>query len=82
MTASKKKNFEATEVFTSMTIAPAITVSRPMIFMTRMPFKIMYPGPASDFEESAILVEVLLAVALPLRKMDVIFSIWCASIGM
>jgi hypothetical protein len=53
-----------------------------MMFKTRMPLRIMYPGPASDFGERAIFVEVLLALAWPLRNFDVIFSIWCSSIGM
>ena len=55
LTASKKKNFEETEVFTSMTILPAMTASSPMMFMTRMPLRMTKPGPASDFDESAIL---------------------------
>jgi hypothetical protein len=41
VTASKKKNFEETEVLTSMTTLAAITARNPMIFIARMPFRMM-----------------------------------------
>jgi hypothetical protein len=41
VTASKKKNFEETEVLTSMTTLAAITARNPMMFIARMPFRMM-----------------------------------------
>lgn len=41
VTASKKKNLEAVEVLTSMTTLAAMTARKPMMFITRMQFRMM-----------------------------------------
>lgn len=41
LTASKKKNFDASEVFTSMTMLAVMTASKPMMFIARITLRIM-----------------------------------------
>ena len=48
VTASKKKNFETTNVPTSMAMLAAAAAMRPMMFMTRMMLRTTYPGPARE----------------------------------
>jgi hypothetical protein len=64
VTASKKKNLDATEVLTSMTMLAAMTARKATTFITRMPFRMMYPGPARDLDERVIL-----------RRFDTFFSV-------
>jgi hypothetical protein len=65
VTASKKKNLDATEVLTSMTMLAAMTARKATMFITRMPLRMMYPGPARDLDERVIL-----------RRFDTLFSMY------
>lgn len=58
LTASKKKNLETTKVLTSMTTLATITARRPIMFMTRITLRTMYPGPARDFLKSGIVLDL------------------------
>lgn len=48
LTASKKKNLDTTKVFTSITELAAMTAIRPIMFITRIALRIIYPGPARE----------------------------------
>ena len=75
LTASKKKKFDSSEVFTSMTTLAVTTARRLIMFMTLMPFRMMYPGPASLLGESVMLDVLLLMVARECWILDVTASI-------
>ena len=63
VTASKKKNLDATEVLTSITTEAVMTASNATMLRPRMTFKMMYPGPAHDFSESPMVKDRLLVVS-------------------
>jgi len=50
----KKLTFACTSILTSMTTRAQITTRRPATFMRSSEFKMMKPGPASNFEGTAI----------------------------
>ena len=48
LTASKKKNFETTNVFTSITELAEMMATRLIMFITRIVLRMIYPGPARE----------------------------------
>jgi len=75
LTASKKKKFDSSEVFTSMTTLAVTTASKLMMFIALMPLRMMYPGPARFLGESVMLDVLLLMVARECVILDVTVSI-------
>lgn len=64
--ASKKKNLETVKVLTTMTKLAAMTASRLVMFIARITFRMIKPGPAR-----VLLVMTIFGERFVLRKLTV-----------